>query len=735
LRDVNQLLSEKKHEEALQVLASIASRTESSFKRSKIANLVANSQFSLGRYDDALSRFSDAAEFSARDNLFGHSFLEPSLGKIRCLLKMQRSLDASSEARSLLRGVESNWNRYLKLRAVPQDQMLELGALTIPSRPIRIPVALTRVGKTFQQEGYIEEAKLFYERVLSEAPRGASRARQFLANIELQKGNAERAELLAKESLTFGGFKAKTVASWTTYFRARKASGKSAHDAELLASFLGSHLKGRVYQRAASVIVRELRRHNDKHWYALANSFVDGTKGQDPIVKIEMIKLFLSELKAGLLDVDHPHQKALSLVSIALNERSTTYNECIGFAKEVGRYKTKSGMSLPELQYFLQPIRERYGEECWVKAMHSSALGMVEASNYQGAEELFRIVVRTAEAYSNEWSRAVWSLAKVETSLENHASAAKLWLVYVGNKKAKPDFRLQAFFKWIASSEHSGIDIDLRSTKIKIRSLVKDLRGPRPLLDAGRQMILAGPRFESLAEEVIVEAEIRTKKLFDESTMPAEALALLLPLTRKQYYDFRRTGEVVAFYESLSADKLSWLWSKGSFYWEYLSLVMRSYFQEGMKAKGIAIGRMCTDDPTVTDIGRVFIGTHYAEWLVLNGDIRPGIGIFELVASESPTHRLSARALYWMGLFSLVKNNDDEAIQRFRLVRRCLLPRPALLTEWEVDCKSVILIQRLSETQRFGINLDRYNDDFIEKQKLVISDDIRLVSNSLGLGR
>ncbi|WP_309396853.1 tetratricopeptide repeat protein [Cerasicoccus maritimus] len=723
LRRATHLLGQKKREEALQLLAEVAPSVKSDTERAKIANLVAKSQFELGRYEDAATRYAEAARLGAAESLDPQVYLAPALGRIRCQLKAQLLTEAMADAEALSTQVAEESAAYDQLLTKGAGKSGKMQSLTVPARPIRPAVALTRIGVTFLEEGYLGEGKAFLERVIAITPRGASRARQFLAHTLLLEGDHAGAEKLASESLDFGEFRAKTIPSWGTLIRSRKAQGKSLLDEDLYRKFRRSPVRGRAAARAELLIMVELRSHGDDAWLVLARRWQE-SPGLDPIVRVEVLKMLLSEVKSGALVNDGLPAAALTLAKEIFAEPTLAASECVGLAKSLGEYGSSAGLSDVEIDAWLDRFATRYGIDYGIRAAHACALGMRKAQNYVGARRVFERLIRQADRSSEDWGKAVWALAKLESSDGNPAAAARLYFDYAVNGAFAGQLRLQAFLRWVRESEEADNPIDIAEARAQIQQLLSSIEDYRPLLDAGRQLALAGPRFADVLDEVADAAEVRSLAAFQDAKTTQEALVVLLAFARRNFYDFNRKRRLLEVHECFSEDKLNWLWSHDSRYWEYLSIIMVAYFRTAQNEKGEFMGMGVVEDATIPVVGRVYLGIPFSEWLLQRGRRSEAVSMMELVVEQSPGHRLSSRGHYRLALYAYNQGEQDKAAQMLLRARKCLLPRPTLHWEWEIDAKSGLMLRMLNPGDDH-IDLSLYSEDFLQRQKSALDQDTR----------
>ncbi len=730
LREVNTLLGRKRHGEALQLLNDASESVTLEVEKAKIITLVAQSQYDLGRYEEAERQFARAAELGAKHGLDPQKYLNPSLGRIRSVLKRNKVQKALQIANDLTQKVDTEQKKYRQAIENPRNGPQHGGGFYIPPKPVRRSVALTRMGTAFMEEGHLDIGKQFLELAVAEKPKGASRARQLLATCYLQLGQASKSEQYARESIVLGEFRAKTIPSWSLLIQARKAGEKKLLDRQLFDRLLRSRTGGRVKQRAMVSIISELRRQSDPDWIRLANWLRERKPDADGIIRVEIQKMILSEIKAGTWQAEHPAQVAMDIADEMAAEASLVGSEAISIAKIYGKYGLLSGLQMQEIQERLKKISNRFGETNGLRALHACALGMSESRFMDEARRIFTRVIRRAPDDSSHWGKAVWSLARLESSVGNHQGAAKRYLQYAASDYTDPALRLQAFLRWIKQVEAAGGDVNVENVIGDVRNILAHVEGYRPLLDAGRQLALAGEGFEKVRDEVIEMAEVRSLAAFEEATTTTDALVVLLALCRRWYYDFYHSDRLIAFYESLPEEKHAWLWSQDARYWEYISLAMRSYFRQGLPAEGEQIGRTVLENASVPAVGRVYLGVHYGMWLIQQKRVDEAVPLFVIAVEASPTHRLCSHAYYWLAAQKHSENQRQQAAAYLMKARKCLLPRPALLSEWEVDARAGLYLQSLNP-EGTPVNLSLFSERFLEKQEKALDQDL----SKLGVAR
>ena len=163
------------------------------------------------------------------------------------------------------------------------------------------------------------------------------------------------------------------------------------------------------------------------------------------------------------------------------------------------------------------------------------------------------------------------------------------------------------------------------------------------------------------------------------------------------------------------------MWTEKASYWEYLALVVSSKLYQGFPKAEESLNEELLES-SIPNVGRVYLKTHYANWLLETGRGNEAWKLWDEVILDGPNHRLTASAYYWKGLFQFNSGDFEKAKFLLTNVRACLMPAPSLLSEWQLDAKAGIVLNRISA----ATDLKRYDDDFIERQKLAIKSDLRV---------
>ncbi len=717
LREAIHLINIRQTGAALEILDRALGLAASPAQRAKIATLAAKSQAALGRYDEAAAQFKSAREIAKTDQIEQTHWLPAVLGQVRALLKGQHSEEASKIARVAADEAEDREKQFHSVAGFSASQLKNIGTMRVGPRPLRLNAVLTRLATGFWEDGYAAEAKGFLYQAIESSPNGASRARQVLASILLQENQPAEAEQYARESLQMGRFQAKTIASWPILIASRAKQNKPLLDISLYRAFRKT-ATGSVFERSLFLIIAELRRRSDDAWKDIAAKAFDSNGLADPVIRFEIGKILIAEAR-----LTSNHAEAFRLGGQLFSDKFLSRKESVAITKavvEAGLLTGKLGNRVDQMRH---SVEKRFGQATAAEATHGMALAAMMAKSYDLARNLLNAQCLGLEKGCDQWSKGKWALASMESALGNHAAAAKLSLDIADAAKVPPRFRLQALLNWVDSAQKAKTEIDFDHAQKRVEAIVGSIEDYRSLLDAARQLALAGSPFRQITRTIAQSAEARAIAAFQSSTNPTEATGILNHLARRQYYDLSRSSQLAAFWESLSEEKVGWLWSKDSRLWETIGLVGASYLDLGRDSEGEKFLCALLADDTVPESGRIFLLVPYGNWLREEDRIAEAWPLFERAIASSPDHRLAAHANYWFAVREFQRADREKAESYALSVRKCLAPKPGLHWEWTLDGKAALLLRRIyGNDSRVDTRL--YKPDFLARIGKVLDADI-----------
>lgn len=719
LKTANQRLRAQDHAGALRILNSLVRGETDSRKLGKILLLTADSEARLGRYERSVPIYAQSLGFFRATG--DPAWFSAAYGEIFTLLRTIRTDEACAKARDAIRLASEDHGRQRRLEDLPPTRIPIDGGLFIGPRPIRPTVVATRLGGLFLDDGYPDIAAEFFQEAVRKAPNGASRARQGLARIALLHNAAETAERYARESLQMGRFQAKTLHSWHLYHEARFRASRPVHDPQLFASMLET-APATVKDRTIMLVVASLRRWSDPTWKSIAATCVSGDPaGFDPIFKIELSKVLLAEAKIDGTDSAAVAAAAGNL----LGDPMISPVEIISLSKTYMLYGLRCGMDEKSLSGVLDGLRNRFSPATVAKAIHSASLGAMLCGRHEIARGLLQSQVAFPVEKDGQWGRDMWALARMEAVLGNHAASATHFLSVVENPLTPPRFKIQGLLQWVKQIAQTGAELDLAGTVRKLESILDGATGDhRLLLDASRQLALAGPSFSAILDTVATAAVKSAHASLEKAATPDEVLRILNHLARRQYYELFRAPEIHEYWEKLSPARREWLWSKNDLFWEYQSLLILSYESSAAPAMADRLADQLLKADTTPAQGIACIAATYGELLIRRDHLREAIPFFEKAAVAAPQNPFAAHAYYWRALLARKRRNRSALAENAVSIRRCFRTKPAFAWEWMLDARGILLASEAGNTWP-GDEADklRYSHDYLERQRILIEED------------
>lgn len=685
IREARELIAGSDSAEGLKMLNTLAASTKNPTRRAKILLTIAESETRLSRHTEALAAFQKASRFAAQ-GADSQLTLLAGTGMVRSLLRSLRIEEAKIAAGTLLADLSAAEKSFENLQNVTPGQLAKQGVITVSARPPRATVCLTKIANAFLQSGLTEEARAFLLKAIQLSPNGASRARQALAKIALASDQPELAERYAREALLMGRFQAKTVAAWQLYLDARARQNLvPILEQDVLASFR-QHAKGRIAAASALSITRVLRAHGDPAWKTIATSELE--RQRDPIISTEIEKLLHADSK--LFSTEEPRQIAARALKL-LRNKDVSAQEAVAHAKEYVRFSLRADRN-PNLDRVIRIGEGKFPPVVLLSIRHAAALGAIMAEGYDLARQW--LLALTTEAAQRKqitaWGKATWALARMESLLERNAEAAFWYMEVAANPDTPPRFKIQAMLRGLKFLGKTGDNsTDIGQLTENIRAILNQTADFRILLDAARQLALAGSNFNTLKNEAADHATTLADEAIAAASTPQEQLTLLEYFARKLYWDLGRTRQLLQRWEALAEkQKAEYHATSGTTWYEYLSLVFLSLTETGLNAEATALASTILDHDTATPEGYVILGSTYAEHLIKNGQKEKAFEYFTWIAKEAPTHRRAAVAHYWL---ALSEKSKSASVEHLSLVAICLGESPRLRDDAILMIKSRLI--------------------------------------------
>ena len=540
-------------------------------ERSRVLALVADSEFKRGRFTEAAQIQLQAATKSVDHATL---WLRPHIGQVRALLKVPQVDKAIMMVRHAVALAEAKMTAFDKqvrganLKAKSHQQVV------VPSLPLRISVVATRMGYLFLQEGEPEAAEEFFQKAIQSTKGGANRARQGLAQIALAKGELGQAIKVASDAIRRGGYKAKTLAAWKTLVAARRqlCGWKIS---ERLVKGLDAAPAG-LRARTILTIVQELRKNDMRQWREVADRWSKREGAHFPIIETEIRKMILSSAKAELGNATDKRVKAERLLQM----HGLSPKEWLTGAKELVRASLWEGRQV-NINQLVATAVAAYGQDFAPRLRHSLALSCMMAKRHDLARPLLQSNIRDVAKDQEIWGKSVWALARMDSLLGDHATAAKLYRQFSDKTSIPVRFRLQAQLLWCQELIAAGQPGPLLEARSLMTATMGNVQDPDVLMNFARHLLTAPEELRNWGQQLFEQGKTIAIRQFNDAISPSVAISILFKFTRRQVIDFGRNEEVVSFWESLTPDKRDWLWSQKGDFCDYLGLVFEAYARSG----------------------------------------------------------------------------------------------------------------------------------------------------------
>ena len=685
-------------------------------ERARVLALVADSEFKRGRFSEAAQ-----IQLKVASKSLDHValWLRPHVGNVRALLKMPDMGQALMMARHAVELAVTKMGDYDRQVGLADRELATRGALAVPPVPPRVSVVATRMGYLFLQEGEPEAAEEFFEKAIQASKGGANRARQGLAKIALARGDSARAMSVAVDAIRFGGYKAKTLPAWATVIAARRQLGGWKIGERMIRGL--DVAPAGLRARTILTIVRELRKNDMRQWRDVAERWLKREGAHFPVIEAEIRKMMLSSAKAEPGNAPEKQEKAEQLLQVP----GLSPGEWLAATKEWVRSSLCEGGSV-HVQQLLAIARAKYGEEFVPKTTHSLALSCIWAKRHDLARPLLQANIQQLAAKDPQWGKSVWALARLESQLGEHASAAELYRQIFEEASRPACFRLQAQLRWVDAMMATGQPEALRQARPLMDDVLGNVRNPDVLMNFARQLATTSPEVADWSRELFEAGAALALRCFQEARHPSVAIDFLFRLARRQICDFDRAAEAIRTWEDMAQEKKEWLWSSRSSFWEYQGLLVRAYCMERRFDQAESFAKQWLQDPATPPVGVIHVGASYGQWLVRSRRMPEALTLFDRLIVENPTHPACALAWYWKALEA---HHGGDAAERNRCatcLRRAVGLEGGIMQEKELCAKAALLLADL-DAAKLDVRMGVQPPGAIQNLKLHILQDLALL--------
>jgi len=216
------------------------------------------------------------------------------------------------------------------------------------------------------------------------------------------------------------------------------------------------------------------------------------------------------------------------------------------------------------------------------------------------------------------------------------------------------------------------------------------------LLDFARQLSTSADELRPLAVDIFTQGQTLAQRAFASATHPSVALDIIFKLTCRQVYDFGRSPEATAFWESLSEQKKLWLWNNDNRWWGYVAFVLLAYVRTGRFSQATQIAKDTLNDPATPREALPTILIPYYEELILRRSSAESLEAFRWIVTENPTKVGCATAYYWLALDAYRRK---ETASTRTLCEALLASNPhteVTYDQWMLESKARLLLADLN---------------------------------------
>lgn len=681
LREARDLIQRRKYAEGLQLLDVQGSAASSPLMKAKILGLAGDACAKQGKLPEALEAYQKSEQNTASHP---RAWLRPAIAQVRHLLRHGKVEDSFEVARKSVARSLKEERDFKKLVQSIARELEEKGQFIVIQRPPRSSVVSTRLGHLFLNEGELEAARFFFEKVVEINPKGGCRARLGMAEIFLRSRDHQKAQEWALDGIRNGKFQAKTLSGWKLLIAARRGlemTGLPSAEAE----WLKKNSLSPVGIRALQIVVVELRKAGDPLWQSLTQDWLAGTGAKDfPATAYNFRRMLLSSAQTAGANP----QALLSIAWSMWNTGSLSLLEHISAARAV-----VSGLLASQQEVlptpFVETAKKQFGKEGGDRMAQAISELLFQFGREKPAMVLLEAILASTPVGSKRWGRSTWRLAKYKASQGNIGEAAELYLSIAEQSKTPERIRNFSLVEALRAATVSGRQEIARRAKPFLKSALGLMEDPALLLDMSRQLGSA-PDCRELAQAFRKKGEQAVRTAIASATTPSAAVTWLFQYARRQndWGDFDGT---IAVWESMDEARKLWLWTPKMEFWEYLAYVLRSYGWKKRLEDAEKMAAKYVDDPATPADGTAILGNSYAAILIHHGHIPRALEIFRQVVGESPRHPYAAYAYYWFAL-QAVQNGDFKKVEAFAAsMRDCLDDRSRLSWICELLIKSHIL--------------------------------------------
>ena len=633
--------------------------------RGRLLCFVADTQFAQGDYADAITSYQQAGSYLQTSMRF---WLRPGLGQVLSLLRNAQPDEALTYAQALVQNAVTVYAQHPPPATPPSNHTMVMG------RPWNPSTVAVRLGKQFLAEGEIASARTIFTLGHTVQPQSSTFTLAAQADLAERGDQLADAASYAQQALAAGNYLSKTISIWPQLLRINLQLGTPGVSADLLANL--SQAQPSVRARALLLIAKTLRSQGVAQWIDITNSWLASADASAlPKVVVEFNKLLLS---TGRLQSAPPDQQVATATQLEALPALSPQEFLFAIKEQVRASCFSTTTSPADWQALVTQMVQLYGAGYQASVTHSLALSYMMGQRQDLARPVLQANIAATVTTDPEWAKSVSALARMESLLGNHDTAAQWYLALCQNAGVAQRFQLYALLNWVNETSLSSATPDQTAAAItqarpQLQSAIGQITDYGLLLDLGRQLSLL-PAIQDLAggamdKGVQLAQQIISNLLHPNfhngdhpgGPSPGDAVAPVAVKLAQRQSDLQRYGDITTFWENLGAGLQSSMWTAKTGFWQYVALVFQAYDRSGNGAAAESLAATYINDPATPSAAAPLIAVPYGLYLIDQGRSADALQTFSWAVAQSPSAKITAAAYYWLALSAWNSSNTTGA--------------------------------------------------------------------------
>ena len=629
-----------------QINTQLAASPAAGFK-TQLLCFAADALLAQGKFSEAATAYAQIGQQAQSQPL---NWLRPALGEVLSLLKDTQVSAAQTRALAAVQKGVTVWQQYQARLAQANAAIAAGGQAVIPAKPTAPAAVVNRLAKHFFSEGEVAISKALFQQALQLSP-NSCHARLGLAEIALRENNGSEAARLAREAITLGVYRAKTLPAWNLLLAAGRKLGTDTLDTPLLNGLAQATPKIRA--RAVLLIAAGLRGQGDARWQTIASNWLTQSGANHPKFAAELRKLQSSHARLTTA----PLADQLQAAQRVLQTPNLSPSEWLAATKETVRLQFQLSQA-PQLDALITQGTTRYGAGKVARFTHGLALACKKAGQNAFAIQLLQRNVTNATGEAQV--RAQWALAQLQAAQGDHAGAAQnLWTISQ-NTALHQRKRLYALMQWTREIAAANQPALIAQARPQIEAALPQINDYELVLDLSRQVLVSKIE-RSFAMQVFQRGQQLALAALSAAGHPATAATILFKFARRAN-DLCQYDAIISTWTGLNAAKRNWLWSEREDFWNYLELVFRAYRDSNQPLAGEQFITSYLNDTATPPHGFAMLGVAYAAMKRNQGNFTAMFSIYEKMIQVAPTHEWVCAAYYWFAMRAWKQGQPSAAV-------------------------------------------------------------------------